>query len=91
MKKQNLLKFLGLFCVVNANVPAYSMVVIAGSTRMVYINGLGKIPAYIVIACEQSTGDGGHESFFDAQWDYFSDCVHDELRRTKKTRPRRHY
>ena len=91
MKKLKQLQFLGLFCIVFASVFSSSLVAMAGSTRLIYINGLGKIPAYIVIACEQSTGDGGHESFFDAQWDYFSDCVHDELRRTKKTRPRRHY
>ena len=91
MKNQKRLQSPGLFCAVIANVFASTSVVMAGSSRMVFIDGLGKIPEYIVIKCEQSTGDGGHEFFFDAQWEMFSDCVHDGLIRTKKTRPRRHY
>jgi hypothetical protein len=57
----------------------------ARSEAMVRIVGIGLVPAKTVLACEQATGDGGRESFADAEWDYFSDCVNDELfrRRTK--------
>lgn len=57
----------------------------ARSEAMVRVVGIGLVPAKIVLACEQAIGDGGHESFVDAEWDYFSDCVNDELfrRRTK--------
>jgi hypothetical protein len=51
---------------------------------MVRIDGIGLVPAKIVLACEQATGDGGHETFFDAEWDYFSDCVNDEVYRRRK-------
>jgi len=54
------------------------------SEQVVRIDGIGLVPAKIVLACEQATGDGGHEVFFDAQWDYFSDCVNDELYRRRK-------
>jgi hypothetical protein len=56
----------------------------ARSEAMVRIAGIGLVPAKIVLACEQATGDGGHESFFDAEWDYFCDCVNDELYRRRK-------
>lgn len=56
----------------------------ARSEAMVKIDGIGLVPAKIVLACEQATGDGGHEAFFDAEWDYFSDCVNDELYRRRK-------
>jgi len=48
---------------------------------MVKVDGIGLVPVKIVMACEQATGDGGYEAFFDADWDYFSDCVNDELHR----------
>jgi hypothetical protein len=51
---------------------------------MVKVDGIGLVPAKIVMACEQATGDGGHEAFFDADWDYFSDCVNDELHRKRR-------
>jgi hypothetical protein len=51
---------------------------------MVKVDGIGQVPAKIVLACEQATGDGGHESFFDADWDYFSDCVYDALHRKRR-------
>lgn len=54
------------------------------SEQVVRIDGIGLVPAKIVLACEQATGDGGHEAFFDAEWDYFSDCVNDELYRRRK-------
>lgn len=54
------------------------------SEAMVRIAGIGLVPARIAHACEQATGDGGHESFFDAEWHYFSDCVNNELYRERK-------
>jgi hypothetical protein len=51
---------------------------------MVKVDGIGQVPAKIVLACEQATGEGGHESFFDAEWEYFSDCVNDELHRKRR-------
>ena len=51
---------------------------------IVKVDGIGQVPARIVLACEQATGDGGHESFFDAEWEYFSDCVNDELHRKRR-------
>ena len=56
----------------------------ADGQALVKIDGIGLVPAKIVMACEQATGDGGHESFFDADWDYFSDCVNDELHRKRR-------
>ena len=50
------------------------------TSKTVQIEGLGRIPRDIVLACEQTVGDGGHESFYDAEWDSFSDCVNDNLR-----------
>lgn len=49
----------------------------------VSVKDLGRVPANIVLSCEQATGDGGHETFFDADWEFFSDCIHDELLRRK--------
>lgn len=56
----------------------------AKSEIMIKIDGIGPVPAKVVRACEQATGDGGHETFFDADWDYFSDCINDELYRRRK-------
>jgi hypothetical protein len=51
----------------------------AKGETLVRIDGIGLVPANVVLSCEQATGDGGHEAFFDADWDYFSDCINDEL------------
>jgi hypothetical protein len=51
----------------------------AMAEKIVRIDGIGLVPARVVLACEQATGDGGQETFFDADWDYFSDCINDEL------------
>lgn len=56
----------------------------ANGQTMVRIDGIGLVPAKIVMACEQAIGDGGHEAFFDADWDYFSDCVNEELYRKRR-------
>jgi hypothetical protein len=56
----------------------------AKAEKMVRIDGIGLVPAKVVLACEQATGDGGHEAFFDAEWDYFSDCINDALYRKRK-------
>jgi hypothetical protein len=50
------------------------------ASKTVQIEGLGRVPRAIVLACEQAVGDGGHESFYDAEWDLFSDCINDNLR-----------
>jgi hypothetical protein len=49
--------------------------------QAVQIEGLGRVPRHIVLTCEQAVGDGGHESFYDAEWELFSDCVNHELHR----------
>jgi len=51
------------------------------TNQMVQIEGLGRVPKRIVLACEQAVGDGGQESFYDAEWELFSDCVNHELHR----------
>ena len=56
----------------------------ARAQTMVSVDGIGRVPAKIVLACEQATGDGGHESFYDAEWEFFSDCVHDELDKQRR-------
>ena len=67
----------------------FPSLVLAGTLRLVYIDGLGKVPEQTVMACEQSVGDGGHEMFFDHQWEMFTDCVNADLNRSKKTRSKR--
>lgn len=49
--------------------------------KLVYIDGLGKVPQAVVISCEQGVGDGGHETFFDEDWEKFSDCVNENMRK----------
>ena len=51
---------------------------------MLNVEGIGRVPAKIVLACEQATGDGGQETFHDAEWDFFGDCVNDELHKGRR-------
>jgi hypothetical protein len=50
------------------------------ASNKVQIEGVGRVPRDIVLACEQVVGNGGHESFYDAEWDVFTDCINDNLR-----------
>ena len=53
----------------------------ATTDKAVQIEGIGRVPQRIVLTCEQIVGDGGHETFYDADWDLFNDCVNDEIHR----------
>lgn len=55
----------------------------------IFIDGIGRVPAKIVYSCEQSIGDGGHESFYDEEWEMFSDCVNSEMSRRQLKKNKR--
>lgn len=51
---------------------------------MLNVEGIGRVPAKIDLACEQATGDVGQEAFHDAEWEFFWDCVNDEPHKERR-------